>query len=541
MNARIQLGVASTSFSKSVLLGRKLLVKFTNQTAITNCTIGAAGTGTEGEYLVTITSLTSEPVADFTITCGSGDTPLPFNAELATGFITNGEDTEGDDFAFDASADIDEDLTIKKNDTSVLESSLYLMPVTPSSVNMTANASSIISFYAGEKYQLNFKLKTISGYYNNWGAPYTSAVQVINDYILTTDNYVVSTFPPAVENAIDWNNSSCGAKNNVRVKMDVPTDMVLKDYYDRSWDWAHAHWDYWRWGYVYFNLINRNPCYLVFNTDISLNQNTTFSFTSYNNYYSATNSYATTGVTKQNVNMTFTPASPYIGLISVPQVITIDLASATNPGTTLPLIDPTITDFDSQFSVTPSCGTVTDKKINSTKQAQFTLSSPTECLSKTLSIDYLQNEYFNKIEDQLYTFTFNKHASAASLEYYNGSAWVTGFPFSSTTSAVQSTNYKFRVKVADNDSPVHTDIPSGTVKVKINGTATFSITNSSGGSVSPVSGYYDLTLDGSGYAEFTINFSSTATGILIQYEYPGSDSFQASPNGTSGSFNVVAP
>ncbi len=541
MNARIQLSVPSTTFSKNVLIGRKLMVKFTNQTAITNCTIGAAGTGTEGEYLVTITTLTSEPVADFTITCGSGDTLLPFNAELEIDFVTNGEDTEGDDFAFDPAADIDEDLTVKKNDTSALETYLYLMPVTTSSVNMTENTSSVIQFLAGEKYQLNFKLKTIFGYYNSWGGAYSTSSQVINDYTINNDNDVLITFPPAVENAIDWNKSTCGVKNDTKVKLDVATDVIQHDYVDRSWDWAHAHWDYWRWGYVYFTLTSRYPCYLVFNSDIALNQNITFSFTSHNAYYSASNSYTTTGVAKQNVNMKFTPVSPYIGLISVPQVITINLASTTNPSTTLALIDPTLTDFDSQFSVTPSCGTVTGKKINSTSQAQFTLSSSTECLSQTLSIDYLQNEYFNKIEDQVYTFTFNKHASAVSLEYYNGSAWVTGFPFSSTSNAVQNTTYKFRVKAADNDGLGHTDIPSGTVKVKVNGSATCSVTNSSGGTVTLTGGYYELGLDGSGYAEFTINFSSTASGISIQYEYPGSDTFQASLIGTSSSFNVVAP
>jgi len=529
LTARIELDVTTPGISENVLVGRKMLLKMKNQTAIEACSLNAPGTGTAGEYLVTITSFTTGPVADFTLTCGNSNIVLPFDAYMEIGFVTNGEDTEGDDFAFSATADIDEEVRIKANDSAILETTLQLTPVTSTTPNMTGSDSSVLTFLAGEKYQLQFKLRTIYGHYNLFFDDYQSATQIINDY-LNHDNSVVISFPPAVENAIDWEKSTCGIKNDIRVKLDQAVDIVQVEVNSS---------DIWNWGHVNFNLTNKYPCYLVFNKEVSLNQNTTFSFISHNEFYKASSSYNTTGVAKQNVNMTFDPVSPFTGLIGNPQYIKINLSSSTNTDTTLPPIKPDVTSFDTQFAVTTSCGSISDKKINSTSQAQFTLSSSTECISQTVTIDYLQNDYFNRLDDQIFTFTFNKHASSAILQYYNAS-WGNTFPFSTTTSAIQNTDYKFRVKVVDSDG--HTTIPTGTVRIKIDRTATYTIKKANGGNISAgTDGYYVLDLDNTGYAEFTINFSSTASNIKLLYEYPGSDYFRSDTDGASVPFNVVAP
>lgn len=525
--ARIELGVESGSISPNVLVGRKLLVKFTNQSAIKACTINAPGTGTEGEYLVTISSFTSGPVADFKLSCGGGDIVLPFDAYLTIGFVTNGPDTEGDDFAFSSTADLDEEVRIKINDSAVLETQLYLMPVTTSSVNLTNNSSSVVQFLVGEKYQLNFKLKTIYGHYNSWYSSYNTASEMINEY-LNADNYVMITLPPAVENAIDWENSTCGIKNNIRVKLDGAVDVV-------QYDFAFVNWS---WGYAQFNLINKYPCYLVFNKDVSLNQNISFSFISHNGFYKASTSYNTTGVTKQDVNMTFTPISPFTGLIGDSQVITIDLASATRSDTVLPLIKSGVTSFDSQFYVTTPCGVISDKKINSTNQAQFTLTSPTdECISQKVSVDYLQNDYFNKLEDQEYTFTFNKHTSAASLQFFDTS-WLDTFPWGAAASPFTNVDYKFRVKVVDNDG--HTAIPTGTVRIKVSGVTGYTVKNATDTILTQDSeGYFYLTLDGSGYAEFKILFTVSGTNVKFDYLYAGSSYFKPSATGSTNTFTVL--
>ena len=181
-----------------------------------------------------------------------------------------------------------------------------------------------------------------------------------------------------------------------------------------------------------------------------------------------------------------------------------------------------------------SCGTISNQKINSTTQAQFTLTS--KCATEDVTISYVQNSYFKALTDQKYTLTFTQHTPALSLEYKNGSTWPStpvAFPFSSSSSATIATNYTFRVKVADGDTG-HTLIPSGEVKIKA-ASGTYTIT---GGTLNS-DGYYHVALDSSGYAEFTINFSAAVTGTKLQYLYDGSDYFTASSSASeTATFDV---
>jgi hypothetical protein len=101
-----------------------------------------------------------------------------------------------------------------------------------------------------------------------------------------------------------------------------------------------------------------------------------------------------------------------------------------------------------------------------------------------------------------------------------------------------TTDYKFRVRAVDSQG--HSYVPDGTVRVKASsGTYTIKDVNNNTVTVD-ADGYYHLTLDSSGYAVYTINFSAAGTGIKLQYDYTGSDTFAASALSESASFDVQA-
>jgi hypothetical protein len=523
------LDIPTAGFNDKSLVDRIMVVRFLGTSGISNCTIGAPSGATEGEYLVTIKwdAATSNPVADFTLSCGSTSGTLPFDISMELDFVNIGEDKTGDDLAFSASTTTIEDLTVQQNSTTTMFASIIRMPDTsPGHVNMVHTAPNTIdTFHVGEKYAVQFRISRIREFYNSWGWKYSSNSAIITDFI-ANDNSIVITFPPAIENAIDWSQSTCGSQNNLRIRLNRTTNVISQDYWDRSWDFWGVHWNYYYWGYTEFDLTH-DPCYLVFKPDVTVNQNTTFSYTSHNGIYTTSSSYSTPGIAKQNVSMTFTPVSPYSGYVSIPQKITIDLASTTNTDTTLPKIEPAVTNFDTQFTVSTSCGSIADKKINSTSQVELTLSSNTECINGQLTVSYIQNTYFNPLTNQVYAFTFAKHTPATSLQYSNGTNWV-AFPFSTTNQASTGTAYTFRVRAVDGDALGHTNIPTGIIRVKAS-SGTYTVRDSNNVLVTVnADGYYHITLDAEGYAVFRINFSAAATGITLQYDYTGSPIFAAS-------------
>lgn len=538
LESRIVLDIPTSGFDDKALVGRDLLIKFLGNAGISNCSIGAPGTGTNGEYLVEIKwdAATSAPIADFAMTCSSGSGTLPYDVDIELGFTNVGNDMTGDDLAFSASATTTEDLTIQENSSTSMSVVIKRMPDSAAGHdNMVDTSPNTIDwFHVGEKYMVQVTISRIYEYYNSWGATYSSNNQIINDYV--ANNYVKITLPASVESAIDWSQSTCGAQNDVKVRLNRAINVDQYNDWTRKWNWLGVHWDYYYWGGAHFDLTN-DPCYLVFKPDVTVNQNTTFSFTSHNSIYRSTGSYTTPGVAKQNVSMTFTPTGPYSGYVGMPQTITIDLASATNSDTTLKIIDSAVTNFDTQFTASTNCGTITDKKINSISQVQLTLSSDTECTDNKLTVSYIQNDFFNPLTNQEYTFTFAKHTPTTSLQYFNGSSWG-AFPFSTTNKMTASTDYKFRVRVVDSQG--HSFVPGGTARVKAS-SGTYTIKDASNNAVSAnADGYYHLTLDSNGYAEFTIRFSAAGTGIKLQYDYTGSDTFASSSLSESATFDVQA-
>ncbi len=547
LQARIKLDIPGVDFNDKVLLGRNVIVTVIGSSAVPNCTIGAPGTGTAGEYMVKVTwndtSTPPGPKLDFTMNCGSNNATLPYPVELELSFANAGDDlTAGDDFAFSSTATTSKFVNIKVADNLTLTTNVKRFPIA-GHPEMISNASpaTLSTFHIGEKYSLSFRITSIYGSYNNWGSIYTSNAAIIDDY-LNHDNSIVITFPDNVAAAIDWSQSTCGTENAIKVRLNQRTILSSADYVDKSFNWLKLKWDYWYWGNIEFELYN-NPCYIVFkSTADTPGQNTTFSFTSHNNSYKSTRSYSNDGVKKQDLSIAVSP-SPTNGYVDVPLPITISLTPTTNTDTTLPPIETSVTNFDTQIFASADCGTISDKKIIDTKTAQLTLTSPSECVSQKLKIRYVQNKYFNAKPAvantyEEYTYSIQKHNSITSLQYYNGTSWVSTFPFDTSTpnSAVTGTAYKFRVRVVDNDNPSHAIIPSGTVKVTATG-GTFTINDDA----VAANEYYDLTLDAQGYAEFSIKFSAVATNIKINYDYPGSTKFNAATLSSSAGFSVKAP
>ncbi len=538
LDGRIVLDIPTSGYDDKSLVGRDLLVKFLGTSGISNCSIGAPGTGTAGEYLVTIEwdAATSSPIADFAMTCSSASGTLPYDVEMELGFTNVGEDMTGDDLAFTSSATTIEDLTIQENSSTYMTVVIKRMPDSAAGHdNMVHTSPNTIDwFHVGEKYMVQVTISRIYEYYNSWGATYTSNGQIINDY--TANNIVKIILPASVESAIDWSQSTCGAQNDVKVRLNRAINVDLYDDWDRKWNWLGVHWDYYYWGGSFFDLTS-DPCYLVFKPDVTVNQNTTFSFTSHNSIYKATGAYTTPGIAKQDVSMTFTPTGPYSGYVGMPQIITINLASITNTDTTLKPIASSVTDFNTQFTASTTCGTITDKKINSSNQAQLTLSSDTECTDKKLTVSYIQNDYFNPLTNQEYTFTLAKHTPSATLQYDGGTGWVS-FPFSATNKMPTKKDHNLRVKLTD--SLGHSFIPQGNVGIKPS-IGTYFIKDSIGNTVAPsADGYCYISLDSNGYGEFFINFDGAVTGTRIQYSYPGSQTFLALSS-ESPIFDVVAP
>jgi len=543
--ARIKLDIPSTDFNDKVLLGRNVIVTVIGSSAVPNCTIGAPGTGTAGEYMVKVTwndsSTPPSPKLDFTMNCGSNNATLPYPVELELSFANAGDDlTAGDDFAFSGTATTNKFVNIKVADNLTLTASVKRFPIAGHPEMISNSAPPTLStFHIGEKYSLSFRISSIFGAYNNWGSAYTSNSAIINDY-LNHDNSIVITFPDNVAAAIDWSQSTCGTENAIKVRLNQSTILNSANYSDRTWNFWGVKWDYWYWGWVEFELYN-NPCYIVFkSTADTPGQNTTFSFTSHNNSYKSTRSYSNDVVKKQDLSIAISP-SPTNGFVDVPLPITISLTPTTNTDTTLPPIETSVTNFDTQIFASADCGTISGKTIIDTKTAQLTLTSPAECVSQKLKLRYVQNKYFNAKPltantYEEFTYSLQKHNSITSLQYYNGASWVSAFPFDSNNEkAVTGTAYKFRVRVADNDNPSHAIIPSGTVKVTATG-GTFTIN----GSAVAVNAYKDLTLDDQGYAEFTIQFSDTPSNISLKYEYAGSAAFNITAATSTSAFSVRA-
>jgi len=545
LKARVRLDIPGVDFNDKVLLGRNVIVTVIGSSAVPNCTIGAPGTGTAGEYMVKVTwndtSSPPGPKLDFSMNCGSNNATLPYPVELELSFANAGDDlTAGDDFVFSSTATTNKFVNIKVADNLTLTASVVRFPVAghPEMISNTAPAS-LSTFHIGEKYSLSFRISSIFGSYNNWGSPYTSNAAIINDY-LNNDNSIVITFPDNVAAAIDWSQSTCGAENAIKVRLNQRTILNSADYSDRTWNFWKVRWDYWYWGWVEFELYN-NPCYIVFkSTADSPGQNTTFSFTSHNNSYKSTRSYANDGVKKQDLSISVAP-SPTSGYVNISLPVTISLTPTTNTDTTLPPIESTVTNFDTQFVVLTDCDgtTINDKKIIDTKTAQFTIKTTAECVDKKIKIRYVQNKYFNAKPAiantyEEFTYSIQKHNAAASLEYKNGTTWVTTFPFDTNDKqAISGDLYTFRVKVTDNDNPVHTVIPTGKVKVTATG-GTFKI---NGVDVTPTTfGEVDLV---NGYAEFTIQFSGNPTvDISLKYEYAGSTVFNPTTAANSPVFKI---
>ena len=535
MQIRVTLDITPAGTNDGALDGRALVISILGSEAQSNCKVGAAGTDTAGEYQVIIDEASGKLIADFTIGCGSQNTTLPYTADLQITFKNIGEDLTGDDLALLTSTTTSKQVTIQQNSNITLATTIKRMPTSTASHTNMVGATTIETFHVGEKYWVQFKVGDLWGYWNSWNAQYSSSLQVINDY-LNSSNYVVISLPDVMEEAIDWTQSTCGTQYNVKVKLNrnvVPP--TTYSYSDRSWDWGGAHWNYYFWGWVSFQLYN-DPCYFVFKEPAAATGlNTTFSYTSHNNAYTASKTYGMNGVAKQTVVMTFNPAgtsgSPFSGYVDVPQVVQINLASGTNTDTTLPPIESSVTNFDTQLSATSTCGTLTEKKINGTSQAQFTLTSTSACSAKAVTVSYVQNSYYNALLNQSFNFSILKHTSASSIQYFNSSSQWVAFPFNeNSTQMDKATDYKFRIQVAEGDSPAHTiSAPTGTVRVKAGG-GTYTIKDSSNALVTAnADGYYHLTLDGSSTAVFTINFTdAVTTGIALQYDYLGSETYAAS-------------
>jgi hypothetical protein len=534
---RVIVSGPATNFNQDVLVSRNMLVKLTS--GIQNCAITAPGTGTDGEYLIELSNDTSVTpnriMGNFQISCDT----YPLDISFSLGFVNVGDDKTGDDFAF--SQTYSQPLHIKVNDTVTMGVDIERAPL-GAHTNMVS-ATSIDWFHVGERYAVTFTVEMLGGSYYSWTGPFASNQDILNEY-LNNNNSIDVALPPGMTSNIDWTQSTCGAQNNMKVRLNRALVVSQNNYSDRTWDFWGVHWDYWYWGDISFKLYN-DPCYLVFKPDVTVNQNSTFNYISHNNIYTVSRSFMTPGVAKQNLSMSFTPASSLTSFIGMPGTVTLNMASTTNTDTSLPAIESNITSFDSQLSANVDCGTISAKTVNPPNQATITLNSTAECLNKTLTVTYLQNPYFNALSNRTYTFNFSKHTAATTLEYQpSGGAWTATFPFNQTSAKAQaSTAYAFRVTAADHDGSGHAAfIPDGFVRVRITDPsatpATFTIT-SGGVAVSlNADGSYHIPLDTSGSAPFTLTFTSSGTGVAIAYDYPGSATFTSVASANSAAFDV---
>jgi len=577
------------TFPPTALVGRKLLITF-NAWATANCTVNT-GTGSlvtdagGGVYEVEIsqkavgdpTLLQYVTTADFTLRCTQPNT-LGLSFTLTFSDKTTPK-KDSDDFGF-ALASVGE-FNIAISLPSLGSMTVSVLRQDTAKTEMITGTS-IGKLHFGQRYSVGIPSSS------NILVPYQYQVHYTYTYVCplgiscslasTTNDIDPAVASSNTRNAIfnsysnnaKWsldpanflnlgtnlgtNGSTCGLNMTLTPTNKTPNPPSEYSYWSLvGWDW---HWEgvtlvysytYQRSSYGNMTISLGTPaaqyCTLVFD---SASVNTPFTDTtgtiaisavSGDGLFAVNSTYNVQGIDKQTSSMSFNPSTAVSAFTNTGIPFTISL-SATDftGGTALPFID-TNQKFEAQFSPTidPTCTSMTTPPAGNTVTPTIVesfISTAVYSGGCNNKLSYLGNKYFKSTLNQsLPTITIAGHTSKVTITS----------PI--TTKAFPSVGYSFSVAVADGDTPAHSLVPTGSIKVQLlNGTTPVALSNYtiSGGTQDATNILYTLPLTG-GAASFTATFNpalKSSTNITLSVQYPGDAANFSSNSATVGPFSI---
>lgn len=483
-----------------------------------------------------INTSTSTPYADFSIRCDKEPMTIVISASL----------DDSTNFSYAAGQTTSRILGIANRGNRIMEVTFTRV----ADSDPVISGSSLKTIYMGETYSMWVKVYPLWADASEYST-YTTRRGVINAY-LATDPTVFIDLPASLASLID--STTCSSPraptspNDIAIRLD--TFAVVNYFGNTNLDTT---------GITDIALYNNTPCTLRFKsgTELSTSQGpTTFSFTITNPNYSsqvwtASNPYSTSGLTKQAVTITpsFTSYNAFID--DTARTLTLNFTPAVSGTSLAPLS--TSSSYSAQISNSITCtNLISATSITGSRGASLTLSPTslggTTC-SSTLNIDYLGNDWFKSNNATNVAVSVVKHSpSVAAIEFKQGANFVTFQPTYPNMKVGQALD--MRVRVSDGDGLGHTLVPSGTVEVWMENssgdvldpaaaTPTYTVTLGPGITYNSGSKAYQMVLNASGEALFTLNFGAAANNLTLKYRYLGSSLFNASSTLSAGSITFA--
>ncbi|MCP4142913.1 MAG: hypothetical protein GY755_21935 [Chloroflexi bacterium] len=580
----------ASAFPPSALADRKLLVTLDNSYSKTNCSIDASDSLVtdlgNSVYEVTIaeksigtTVITFVTAADFSVTCAQNST-LGLSLSLAfsdkTTPLKDSDDFEfgvpvalsnkavSDPSAGSATVSITRD---DASDTNMLSGSLIDKLHFGQKYSVVINDSSSMSDYYGYTvyYTVTYKWPFLASGWSHHSTsatspnPVTASNNAYNAKKATYNNQATwSVDPTNFLTGVDFD--STGSTCSSSMPLSVTGDSKSSGWTYTTQISSRTYWSgldyYWERGYeqkvyewINFNLTDTTGCKLVFegastNTPVSAANAGTIgvSASSGNTKLDVNETYSVDGIDKQSVSMSFSPSTAQSGYVGANLPFTISLSSSDiTGGTALEFVNNAgsfSTYFSPKIPLDVSCPNLS--QIGSLNPITQTYTSSSAYATCTPQLKYVGNKYYAETAYvDLPDMTFTDHNSSV--------AFTTTPSFTSGGAFAETIYSGLKVRVSDNDSPVHTSpIPSGDVKIQVldsgntvrtcsNYTLTTSPTVNCDGSDNS----YTLTLINGETPSFSLLFKSgmISTGNKIKLTYAGDGAFNGS-NSSATTFTV---
>ena len=385
------------SFAPEVLTGKEVKLSITGDDD--SCSLIAASEGEEDPHVKKIVYDTAvhAPVVDFKFICTKQ--PLVVTFSIAFG------DDDKDNFSISTKKSVQ--TSMQANPTTELT---YRIWEGNTSITNWLSGAPGVTLKAGVAYKFAWTVTPLIGHYTSSlldPVPIDSTQEIIAGF-LTSDEVEVG-FPQELLEAIDWSKSSCGNNSHTAPEVGFSSYSVLERF----------DYDYllWRTGYVKFTMeTNPNHCFLVFSKQVNVNGAlTVFRYASdFNTQFTDSISMEGPNVEKQSVTLSLSGLPSGSQLVGVPLTVTINVAEDTP--TLLNPLDTANNGFDDHFTVTSTCGTITDKALTNGNTATFKITSSgySTCSSADLEVKYVSNSFYNQ-ETITDTISFKKHTPTISM------------------------------------------------------------------------------------------------------------------------------
>ncbi len=460
---------------------------------------------------ITNTGVGQTPRIDFTLTCNQSPRAVTISAYLSN----------TTDFAIQAGQPQSQLLGVLDRTGRYIEVSFVrYAPLEQDRVAIfttSGGVSSMAPLHFGARYDVRL---TVGRIYADTATG--SRLDVINAY-LAANHYAQIRFDAAIFATIDWTRSTC-----INLHSSNPNTVgVPLDAYRVVYDFGKP--DLTQPGWTDIEMYNNTPCRLYFDT--ATNTPITNGTTQYHfnvsgfTYTLPPSSTFATQLVKQTVTMATSPSS-------IDTEFYVDSPSATfnlnvtpqNAGTDLnPLVSP----IGSQITFSSTCGLTTSASFTSSTLAQISLTpSLTTCdTGANLTITYAGNNWFqsNSFTQPVLVRKHNPEMNLL-LKQPNGTYALFTPPANIKVDDV----LEFQVQLRQGTGFDTTPLPSGKVRIwmvdidnnKLD-TSIYEIANGPGVTYDSTNLWYEVNLNASGDAFFTLTVKGDKANIRLVYYYVG--------------------